>query len=119
MNKNLARTLAGHKEVQNAVGSRNIWSATTTLYTNIFEGHVSEAEEASLTPYASGILHVTAEDVRWTYMDFINNPLIEAERTRSTQDNLKDVLDAGWIDKATLCAGVDATKVKACAWRPT
>jgi len=32
-----------------------------------------------------------------------------------TQDNLKDVLDAGWIDKATLCAGVDATKVKACA----
>jgi len=34
---------------------------------------------------------VTAEDVRWTYMDFINNPLIEAERTRSTQDNLKDV----------------------------
>jgi peptide/nickel transport system substrate-binding protein len=34
---------------------------------------------------------VTAEDVRWTYLDFINNPLIEAERTRSTQDNLKDV----------------------------
>ena len=34
---------------------------------------------------------VTSEDVRWTYMDFINNPLIEAERTRSTQDNLKDV----------------------------
>jgi D-xylose transport system substrate-binding protein len=32
-----------------------------------------------------------------------------------TQDNLKDVLDAGWIDKATLCAGVDATKVKVCA----
>jgi D-xylose transport system substrate-binding protein len=31
------------------------------------------------------------------------------------QDNLKDVLDAGWIDKATLCAGVDATKVKVCA----
>ena len=35
---------------------------------------------------------VTAEDIRWTYMDFINNPLIEAERTRSTQDNLKDVV---------------------------
>jgi peptide/nickel transport system substrate-binding protein len=34
---------------------------------------------------------VTSEDVRWTYMDFINNPLIEAERTRSTQDNLKEV----------------------------
>jgi peptide/nickel transport system substrate-binding protein len=34
---------------------------------------------------------VTAEDVRWTYMDFIANPLIEAERSRSTQDNLKGV----------------------------
>jgi peptide/nickel transport system substrate-binding protein len=34
---------------------------------------------------------VTSEDVRWTYMDFINNPLIEAERARSTQDNLKEV----------------------------
>jgi len=34
---------------------------------------------------------VTAEDIRWTFMDFVNNPLIEAERTRSTMDNLKDV----------------------------
>ncbi|MFM1936143.1 MAG: hypothetical protein RI990_1102 [Planctomycetota bacterium] len=34
---------------------------------------------------------VTAEDVRWTMVDFIANPLIEAERYRSTQDNLKDV----------------------------
>jgi peptide/nickel transport system substrate-binding protein len=34
---------------------------------------------------------VTAEDVRWTYRDFIANPLIEAERSRSILDNLKDV----------------------------
>ncbi len=34
---------------------------------------------------------VTAEDVRWTNMDFVGNPLIEAERARSTQDNLKGV----------------------------
>ena len=32
-----------------------------------------------------------------------------------TQDNVKVVLDAKWIDKATLCKGVDATKVKDCA----
>jgi D-xylose transport system substrate-binding protein len=32
-----------------------------------------------------------------------------------TQDNLNVVLDAKWIDKATLCKGVDATKVTACA----
>ncbi len=34
---------------------------------------------------------VTAEDVLWSNLDFIANPLIEAERVRSTQDNLKDV----------------------------
>ena len=32
-----------------------------------------------------------------------------------TQDNLDVVLDAGWIDKAALCDGVDATKVAVCA----
>jgi D-xylose transport system substrate-binding protein len=31
------------------------------------------------------------------------------------QDNLNVVLDAGWIDKATLCKGVDAAKVAICA----
>jgi D-xylose transport system substrate-binding protein len=32
-----------------------------------------------------------------------------------TQDNLNVVLDAKWIDKATLCKGVDAAKVAVCA----
>jgi D-xylose transport system substrate-binding protein len=32
-----------------------------------------------------------------------------------TQENLDVVLDAGWIDKATLCQGVTGTTVKACA----
>ena len=31
------------------------------------------------------------------------------------QDNLNVVLDAGWIDKATLCQGVTGSSVKACA----
>lgn len=35
---------------------------------------------------------VTAEDVRWTVQDFIFNPLIEAERTRSTMDHIEDVV---------------------------
>ncbi len=34
---------------------------------------------------------VTAEDVRWTFLEYIANPLIEAERARSLHDNLKDV----------------------------
>ena len=43
---------------------------------------------------------VTAEDVRWTYMDFILNPSIDADRTRST---LADVLtDVKVIDPLTV-----------------
>ncbi len=34
---------------------------------------------------------VTAEDVRWTFKDFIFNPSIEAERARSTMDQIVDV----------------------------
>jgi peptide/nickel transport system substrate-binding protein len=34
---------------------------------------------------------VTAEDVRWTFMDFIFNPLVEAERSRATLDMIENV----------------------------
>ena len=34
---------------------------------------------------------VTAEDVRWTFVDFIKNPLIEAERARATLDMIENV----------------------------
>jgi len=34
---------------------------------------------------------VTAEDVRWTLKDFVFNPQIEAERSRSTLDMIEDV----------------------------
>jgi len=31
-----------------------------------------------------------------------------------TVDKLSEVIDAGWVDKATVCAGADASKVAAC-----
>ena len=34
---------------------------------------------------------LTAEDVRWTFMDFIFNPSIEAERYRSTLEQITGV----------------------------
>ena len=37
---------------------------------------------------------VTAEDVRWTFMDFIMNPAIDADRTRST---LIDIFDGATV----------------------
>jgi peptide/nickel transport system substrate-binding protein len=35
---------------------------------------------------------VTAEDFRWTFMDFVRNTEVEAERTRSTMDMIDDVV---------------------------
>jgi peptide/nickel transport system substrate-binding protein len=66
------------------------------------EGHLAEAWQvdpdglwirARINPKArfGDGAPVTAEDVRWTYMDYILNPLVEAERFRSTMDNLKEV----------------------------
>ena len=43
---------------------------------------------------------VTAEDVRWTYMDFIMNPLIDADRTRSTLIDIFDGVEV--IDNLTV-----------------
>ena len=34
--------------------------------------------------------------------------------TAITKDNLDKVIDAGWVDKATVCAGVAAGSVAAC-----
>jgi D-xylose transport system substrate-binding protein len=34
--------------------------------------------------------------------------------TAITKDNLNLVIDAGWVDKATVCAGVAAGTVAAC-----
>jgi len=39
---------------------------------------------------------------------------VQLEPIPITQDNLDVVLDAGWIDEATLCAGVEAGSVAAC-----
>jgi len=39
---------------------------------------------------------------------------VQLEPIPITQDNLDLVLDAGWIDEATLCEGVEAGSVAAC-----
>lgn len=55
------RTLSGHKEVQDRPGF-DVWAQTTTLYTNVYEGHLQEADEAAATPVAVGILHIGIGD---------------------------------------------------------
>src|SRR5262245_1339541 len=55
------RTLIGHKEVQGQPGF-DVWQQTTTLYTNILEGYLQEADEATATSVAVGILHIGIGD---------------------------------------------------------
>ncbi|MGR8933057.1 MAG: alpha/beta fold hydrolase [Gammaproteobacteria bacterium] len=54
-------TLSGAKEIQDNVGP-DLWSDTTTLYTNLFSGHVSADAEPSAEIYAAGILHIEVLD---------------------------------------------------------
>ena len=54
-------TLSGFKRIQNDPGP-DIWQDTTTLYINIFHGHVTEEEEASGELVASGILYISLVD---------------------------------------------------------
>jgi len=54
-------TLTGFKDVQDIVGN-DVWKATTTLYTNILEGHVTAAQEATATVVAVGIIHIELVD---------------------------------------------------------
>ena len=53
-------TLSGFKRIQNHTGP-DIWQDTTTLYTNIFRGHISQ-EEASGDLVAAGMLHISLPD---------------------------------------------------------
>jgi cholesterol oxidase len=54
-------TLSGFKDIQDRPGF-NVWSDTTTLFTNVFEGHIEEKDEVKAIPWAVGILHISLSD---------------------------------------------------------
>jgi hypothetical protein len=51
-------TLAGYKSVEDG-WLRDTWVDTTTLFTRLYAGWVERADEASATPLATGVLHVS------------------------------------------------------------
>jgi cholesterol oxidase len=55
------KTLSGFKAVQNNVGL-DAWKDTTTLYTNIFDGHIEADREPGAPIVAAGILHIHIAD---------------------------------------------------------
>ena len=54
-------TLAGIKQVQDNPGP-DLWEDTTTLFTNLYQGHIAEDDDARQTPLASGILRIGLSD---------------------------------------------------------
>jgi cholesterol oxidase len=54
-------TLSGFKRVQARAGAE-VWRDTTTLYTNLFRGHVTEQQEAAAPILAAGILRLEPAD---------------------------------------------------------
>ena len=52
-------TLAGFKEVEDG-WFRDTWVDTTTLFTRLYAGWVTRAEEDGAAPLATGVLHVSA-----------------------------------------------------------
>lgn len=54
-------TLSGFKEVQDKPGF-DVWRDTTTLFTNLFDGHLVHEQEAGATLKAAGIIHISPGD---------------------------------------------------------
>lgn len=56
------RTLAGYKDVHHGPATR-LWLDTSTLYTRLYEGHVTEQDEDDAPILAAGILRILPTDL--------------------------------------------------------
>jgi cholesterol oxidase len=54
-------TLSGFKSIQDNAGP-DVWRDTTTLFTNLYRGHLQAEQEAGADLYASGILRIELAD---------------------------------------------------------
>lgn len=72
-------TLSGFKNVQDDVGF-DIWKDTSTLYTNLYVGHIPEDKEASSEIKATGILRIEIADFAKQLTTFRSNGATLTER---------------------------------------
>jgi hypothetical protein len=66
-------TLSGHKLIRNDAGF-DVWKDTTTLFTRVYRGHVSSAEEESAELVASGVLRIRMRDFAKQLTTFRGGP---------------------------------------------
>ncbi|MCP3866834.1 MAG: alpha/beta hydrolase [Gammaproteobacteria bacterium] len=72
-------TLSGSKDVQDSPGI-DIWTDTSTLYTNLYSGHIQAEQEASTQIQAAGILRIEIQDFAKQLTTFRTNGSTFAER---------------------------------------
>ncbi len=56
-----ALTLSGNKQIQDNPGL-DVWKDTTTLYANLYQGHIEAPKETKAKIFAAGILHIEVQD---------------------------------------------------------
>jgi cholesterol oxidase len=66
-------TMSGFKLVRDDAGF-DVWRDTTTLFTRVYRGHVSAAEEASAELVASGVLRIRMRDFAKQLTTFRGGP---------------------------------------------
>jgi cholesterol oxidase len=75
-------TLSGHKDIQNNVGL-DLWSDTTTLYSNIFSGQIQAKQEASTPLFAAGIVRITLTNFIKQLNTLSSNAITRSERIKT------------------------------------
>ncbi len=88
-------TLVGFKDVQDNVGP-DIWSDTTTLYTNLVEGHVEKAGDPSAKIVAAGVLRILVLDFLHQLTTFKAEAPTFQERSRALEKFGKVFLGGLW-----------------------
>ena len=88
-------TLSGVKQIQDNPGL-DIWSDTTTLFTNLFQGTVEEAKEPKTKTFATGILHIEAPDLAVQLTTFRTNATTLQGRIQAYEKFGKFFLGSLW-----------------------
>jgi len=101
-------TLSGKKRVQDNPGA-NPYKDTTTLYTNIFNGHISEEEEPASEIVAAGIIRILTLDLMKQMTTFRAYGGTFAERAKAFEEYGSFFLEKVWdVYKPSLAPGTDS-----------
>ncbi|MGZ5050194.1 MAG: alpha/beta fold hydrolase [Methylobacter sp.] len=76
-------TMSGFKSIQDNLGP-DVWQDTTTLFTNLYRGHLSAEQESGADIYATGILHILLPDFMHQLTTIRSNAPTFAERAEAT-----------------------------------